>query len=77
MTQDYKFDCSKPMGNAVANQATTALRKDLLVQIKAETQDLVTLWETICNEVQNHLASEDDNTLFRLLLPNFDLYQQD
>ena len=33
---------------------------------------MVELWETICGEIQNNLAQEDDNTIFRILLPNFD-----
>ena len=33
---------------------------------------MVELWEAICSEIQNNLAQEDDNTIFRILLPNFD-----
>ena len=35
---------------------------------------LVTLWEQICEEIQNNLAQEDDDRIFRILLPNFDQF---
>ena len=34
----------------------------------------MTLWEQICEEIQNNLAAEDDDRIFRLLLPNFDQF---
>lgn len=32
------------------------------------------LWESLCLEIQNNLADQKDNTIFRILLPNFDAY---
>lgn len=65
------------MGNSVANQASHPLKKDqmlLHLNYDKSQSSLTELWESICNEIQNNLASEEDNTLFRLLLPNFDLF---
>ena len=65
------------MGAAFANSASHQLRKDeLLVHLKydGETSNLVELWERLLEQVQNHLAEENDDRIFRLLLPNFNLF---
>ena len=52
----FKYDNSKPMGNAVANLPSHQLLKDeLLVHLTYDSDNtetsLVTLWEQICEEI--------------------------
>ena len=73
----FKYDNSKPMGNHVSNNQTHSLDKDQLLlhmHYDIDTQTLDQLWELICEAIQNNLANEEDNTIFRILLPNFDQY---
>ena len=73
----FKYDNSKPMGKSVANETSHLLDKEGLMihtpfdQENAE-HNLINLWENICEQIQNHLEKEDDDRVFRLLLPNFD-----
>ncbi len=63
------------MGTSITNQPTTVLRKEeLLLHLKYDQSSLTNLWEAICNEIQNNLEKEDDNTIFRVLIPNFDVF---
>ena len=75
----FRYDNSKPMGNAVANESSHLLNKDGLMIHTAYDQErqesnLIDLWENICEQIQNHLDKEDDDRVFRLLLPNFDQF---
>ena len=67
------------MGNSVANQTSMLLHKDSFLNhmkfdLDDQQQTLVTLWERICESVQNYLDQEDDDRIFRLLLPDFDRF---
>ena len=67
------------MGNAVANESSHLLNKEELVIRAPYDQEqpesnLIDLWENICEQIQNHLEKEDDDRIFRLLLPNFDQF---
>jgi len=75
----FRYDNSKPMGKAVANLPSHQLNKEQFVvhlpfdQENPETS-LVTLWDEIGEEIQNNLASEEDDCIFRLLLPDFNQF---
>ena len=80
----YKFDNSKPMASTVQNSLSHKLDKDeclTLIQFDNEcyekdptTHPLHRLWETICEQMQAKLGGEDDDRIFRLVLPDFNLF---
>ena len=75
----FRFDSSKPMGKSVANNPAHALNsKELLIHLQMEEDEekrsLVDLWETICEQIQGALANESDDSIFRILIPNFESF---
>ena len=84
----YKFDNSKPMGSTIVNSISHKLNKDELLSLvkfdneikdlkvmgDPKSQPLAILWEQICEEMQKSLSSEDDDKIFRVLLPDFNLF---
>ena len=56
----FRFDNSKPMGNAASNENSHLLNKEGLMIHAAYDQELpesnlIELWEVICEQIQNHL----------------------
>ena len=52
----FRYDVSKPMGSAVANDSSHGLDKDrfmvhLPFDLEVEGSSLVTLWESICETI--------------------------
>lgn len=74
----YKFDNSKPMGSTIHNSAQNLLKKEELTSFITFENDasdsLAALWEKIVDEMQQKLSSEDDDQIFRLVLPDFNLF---
>eukprot|EP00347_Sterkiella_histriomuscorum_P018973 403343453 len=73
----YKFDNSREMGNTYSNSMSSQLKKDeMTVFMKYDTQNTnyIDLWEQVCEQVQNHLESENDDRIFRFLIPDFHLF---
>lgn len=71
---EYRFDNSREMGSAFANSMSHQLNKEeytIHLKYDAESQSLNELWERVVEAVQNNLASENDDRIFRILLPNF------
>ena len=65
------------MGSAFANSMSHQLNKeDYIIHLKfdSESQTLNDLWERVVEAVQNNLASENDDRIFRILLPNFHMF---
>jgi hypothetical protein len=80
----FRFDSAKPMGKAVANNPSHALSpEEFLVHLPFESlalesaeskSGLIDLWESICEQVQQNLANESDDRIFRLLIPSFEMF---
>jgi len=80
----YKFDNSKPMAATVQNSPSHKLNKEdnlTLIQFDnecygkdASKHPLHCLWETICEGMQQKLENEEDDRIFRLVLPDFNLF---
>ena len=78
----YKFDNSKSMGSTIHNCADQALKKEeymSFIEFENESNDpeqtpLQMVWEKIVDKMQSKLSSEDDGCIFRLLLPDFNLF---
>ena len=66
------------MGNSIHNSASNELKKSELtsfVSFENEgTTPLKDLWEKIVDEMQQKLQSEDDDLVFRVLMPDFNLF---
>lgn len=58
------------MGNTVSGLATKSLRQAELLNVVSVTDNLIDTWETISDGIQNSLADENDDNIFRILLPN-------
>lgn len=79
----YKFDNSKPMGDTIHNSLSNKLNKDELLHLlrfsnqngEASAQTaLDLLWHQLVEKVQSCLKDESDDAVFRVLLPDLNLF---
>ncbi len=65
------------MGKAFANSSSHVINKEeytAVMKFDAESDNYQELWEKLVEQIQNHLSSENDDRVFRLLMPNFNLF---
>mmetsp|Transcript_24597 Transcript_24597/g.38202 ORF Transcript_24597/g.38202 Transcript_24597/m.38202 type:complete len:150 (-) Transcript_24597:437-886(-) len=73
----YKFDCSKTMGDTISGSLSHKLDKKTLNKVltfDSSAHSLDQLWEQVCEAMQSKLSNEEDDRLFRLLLPDLNQF---
>ncbi|CAI2370676.1 unnamed protein product [Moneuplotes crassus] len=76
---DYQFDLSHTMTDMISGHNIPINKDKYFNVVEEQFLSLNELWESICVQYQDKLESADDESFFRIFLPNFlnlDLYEE-